>query len=191
MTPAEMAGRIEMWPLERLKPYAKNPRTHSPEQINKIAASIAEFGFLNPILVDGEAGIIAGHGRLAAAQQAGLSQVPVIELTHLTDVQKRAYRIADNRLALEAGWDDSLLAEELHELADADFDLPLTGLTARELERLMGQEPEGDGPELVEFGEDRAVFRVSCYQADVERIEAALRRAVKITRLAGVKITLV
>ncbi len=189
MTAAEMAGRIEMWPLERLKPYAQNPRTHSAEQVNKIAASIQEFGFLNPILVDGDAGIIAGHGRLAAAQQVGLTEIPVIELTHLTELQRRAYRLADNRLALEAGWDDALLASELQELADADFDLPLTGFDARELARLLGDTQQDGGPEIVEFGEDRAVLRISCYEADAEKIEAALRRAVKTTRLAGVKIT--
>ena len=98
-----MADRIEVWPTDKLVPYDKNPRTHSPEQINQIAASIAEFGFLNPILVDTTAGIIAGHGRLQAAKQLGLAQVPVVVLDHLTEAQKRAYVIADNKLALNAG----------------------------------------------------------------------------------------
>jgi hypothetical protein len=108
-----MADRIEIWPTDKLVPYDKNPRTHSTEQVNQIAASIAEFGFLNPILVDTTAGIIAGHGRLQAAKQLGLAQVPVVVLNHLTDAQKRAYVIADNKLALNAGWDDDLLRTEM------------------------------------------------------------------------------
>ncbi len=135
-----MAKAIALWPLGRLKPYERNPRTHSPEQIAKIAASIREFGFTNPILVDGEAGIIAGHGRLDAARELGLEQVPVIELTHLSDAQKRAYIIADNRLALDAGWDEDLLAEELEALKSLDFDLALTGFELDELHDLLEDE---------------------------------------------------
>ncbi len=133
----EKGGRIERWPLERLKPYAQNPRTHSPAQVAKIAASIQEFGFTNPILVDGEAGIIAGHGRLAAARQLGLAEVPVIELTHLSEAQKRAYRIADNRLALESGWDEALLASEIRALEEGDFACELTGFSELELAALL------------------------------------------------------
>ena len=135
-----MAKAIVLWPLDRLRPYERNPRTHSPEQIAKIAASITEFGFTNPILVDGEAGIIAGHGRLEAARQLGLTQVPVIELTHLSEAQKRAYIIADNRLALDAGWDEDLLAEELEALKGLDFDLTLTGFEPDELHDLLEDE---------------------------------------------------
>src|SRR5580698_5186009 len=105
-----MAQRIEHWPLEKLIPYARNPRTHSDAQVAQIAASIAEFGFNNPILVDTKAGIIAGHGRLLAAQKLGLKEVPVIVLDHLSEAQKRAYIIADNQLALNAGWNDELLS---------------------------------------------------------------------------------
>lgn len=105
-----LAERIELRPIERLIPYARNARTHSEAQIAKIAASIAEFGFTNPILVDGDNGIIAGHGRLAAARKLGLREVPVIELAYLTPAQKRAYILADNRLALDAGWDEEMLA---------------------------------------------------------------------------------
>src|SRR5258705_8512575 len=108
-----MAKHIELWPIEKLIPYARNPRTHSDAQIAQIAASIAEFGFNNPILVDTKAGIIAGHGRLLAARKLQLTEVPVIVLDHLTDAQKRAYVIADNQLALNAGWDEALLAAEL------------------------------------------------------------------------------
>lgn len=123
--------------VETLIPYARNPRTHSDEQIARIAASIAEFGWTNPILVDGEHGVIAGHGRLLAARKLGLAEVPVIELAHLTPAQKRAYVIADNRLALDAGWDQAMLALEFAELADAGFDLDLTGFSASEIEGLL------------------------------------------------------
>ncbi|MCX8017775.1 MAG: site-specific DNA-methyltransferase [Rhodocyclaceae bacterium] len=136
----KMAERIQMRPLESLIPYARNARTHSEEQIAAIAASIAEFGFTNPILVDGEAGIIAGHGRLAAARKLGLKEVPVIELAHLSPAQKRAYILADNRLAELAGWDEQMLAVELQALKDDGFDLDLVGFDEGELERLL-EEP--------------------------------------------------
>ena len=108
-----LAERIEHWPVERLAPYERNPRTHSDAQVAQIAASIVEFGFVNPILVDSNAGIVAGHGRLLAAKKLGLAEVPVVMLDHLSETQKRAYIIADNRLAENAGWDEQLLAEEL------------------------------------------------------------------------------
>src|SRR4051794_40509930 len=118
-----MARSIEHWPLDKLIPYARNPRTHSAAQVAQIAASISEFGFNNPILVDSKAGIIAGHGRLLAARKLQLIEVPVIVLDHLTDAQKRAYIIADNQLALNAGWDDETLRAELAALQAEDFDL--------------------------------------------------------------------
>jgi hypothetical protein len=114
---------VEYRKVEALIPYARNPRTHAEAQIAKIAASIVEYGWTNPILVDGDNGIIAGHGRLAAARKLGLDQVPVIELAHLTVAQKRALVIADNRLALDAGWDEEMLALELAELSEAGYDL--------------------------------------------------------------------
>src|SRR5436190_11610548 len=116
-----IAQRIELWLLDKLIPYARNPRTHSDAQVAQIAASIAAFGFNNPILVDTDAGIIAGHGRLLAARKLHLKEVPVIILDHLTEAQKRAYIIADNQLALNAGWDETLLAAELAALQDEDF----------------------------------------------------------------------
>lgn len=141
-----LAERIELRPIEQLIPYARNARTHSEAQIAKIAASIAEFGFTNPILVDGDNGIIAGHGRLAAARKLGLREVPVIELAHLTPAQKRAYILADNRLALDAGWDEEMLALELTEIRDAGFDLALTGFADDEIDRLLdGLDLDGDG----------------------------------------------
>ncbi len=152
-----MADRIEVWPVDKLVPYDKNPRTHSPEQVNQIAASIAEFGFLNPILVDKAAGIIAGHGRLQAAKQLGLAHVPVVVLDHLTEAQKRAYVIADNKLALNAGWDEDLLRAEMTTLAAEDFDLPVIGFSDDELAALLaepntteGQTDEDAVPEVPE-----------------------------------------
>jgi DNA modification methylase len=140
-----MAERIELWPVERLVPYDKNPRTHSAEQIAQIAASITEFGFLNPILVDTASGIIAGHGRLQAAKQLALSVVPVVVLDHLSEVQKRAYVIADNKLALNAGWDESLLRAELEALEEEGFDLPLVGFSDEELADLLADTDAASG----------------------------------------------
>ena len=121
-----------------LLPYIGNARTHAKEQVNLIAASIKEFGFNNPILIDGTSGIIAGHGRLEAAKKRGMIEVPVIELSHLSDAQKRAYILADNRLALDAGWDDSILSAELKRLTEDEFDLSLTGFSKEELDELLG-----------------------------------------------------
>ena len=126
--PQAIKLNIEYRQVEALIPYARNPRTHNAEQIAKIAASIVEYGWTNPILVDGENGILAGHGRLAAARKLGLLEVPVIELGHLSPTQKRAYVISDNRLALDAGWDEDMLALEIAELTQDGFDLALTGL---------------------------------------------------------------
>jgi DNA modification methylase len=137
----QLASRIELWPVDRLQPYAKNARTHSDEQVAQIAASMREFGFTNPILVDSADGIIAGHGRLQAARTIGLEQVPVIVLDHLTDAQRRAYILADNKLALNAGWDDAMLAEELRRLDGEGFNVALTGFSDEELEGLL-VEPE-------------------------------------------------
>jgi ParB-like chromosome segregation protein Spo0J len=132
-----IAKLIEHWPLSRLIPYARNPRTHSDAQVAQIAASIAEFGFLNPILVDTNAGIIAGHGRLLAARKLQLEEVPVIVLDHLTETQKRAFILADNRLTENAGWDEEALSVELRELSETDFDLDLTGFSPGEIDALL------------------------------------------------------
>ena len=120
-----------------LVPYARNARTHSEAQVAQIAASIREFGFTNPILVDGDRGVIAGHGRLLAARKLGLTEVPTIELSHLSPAQRRAYVLADNRLALSAGWDDDMLRLELGELQLEGFDLALTGFEPGELASLL------------------------------------------------------
>lgn len=133
---------MQHWATDRLQPYARNPRTHSEEQINALAASIARFGFTNPILVDEARGVIAGHGRLLAAKRLGLKKVPVVVLDHLTEVERRAYLIADNRLAELAGWNQELLAEELCLLEGEGFPVELTGFDEREIDRLIGEQLE-------------------------------------------------
>ena len=139
-----------------LIPYANNSRTHSDEQVLQIASSIKEFGFLNPIIVDGENGIIAGHGRVMAAKKLGLDDVPCIDASHLSEAQKKAYIIADNKLALNAGWDDEILRIELNILDELDFDLSLTGFSEDELqvlteiEELAPEYEEGADGEVIE-----------------------------------------
>ena len=139
--------KIELLPLDGLIPYARNSRTHSDEQVAQIAASIKEFGWTNPILIDGESGIIAGHGRLLAARKLGMKEVPVIQLSGMTDTQKKAYIIADNKLALNSDWDDELLKLELDELHDEGFDMGLIGFNADDLSKLMGFDEEIEAPE--------------------------------------------
>src|SRR6266478_3794471 len=132
--------QIELWPVDRLIPSDVNPRTHSPEQVAQIAASIREFGFVNPILVGPDGGIIAGEGRLRAARTQGMREVPVIVLEHLSEVQRRALAIADNQLALNAGWDEQMLREELAALRDEDFNLDLLGFDDQELARQLANQ---------------------------------------------------
>jgi ParB-like chromosome segregation protein Spo0J len=128
---------IEHWPLDRLRPYERNPRTHSSDQVARLAASLVEFGWTLPLLVSGDGALVAGHGRLEAARRLGLDTVPVIRLDHLSDAQRRAYLIADNQLALDAGWDEERLTTELHALNGDGFDLDLLGFAEAELDRLM------------------------------------------------------
>jgi DNA modification methylase len=129
--------KIEQVKLDALIPYARNSRTHSDAQVAQIAASIKEFGFTNPVLIDETGSIIAGHGRVMAARKLSITDVPSIRLTHLTEAQKKAYVIADNKLALNAGWDDEMLAVELTDLKDMGFDLDLTGFSTDEIEALL------------------------------------------------------
>ena len=129
--------KIEQVKLDALIPYARNSRTHSDAQVAQIAASIKEFGFTNPVLIDETGSIIAGHGRVMAARKLAITDVPSIRLTHLTEAQKKAYVIADNKLALNAGWDDEMLAVELSDLKDMGFDLDLTGFSTDEIEALL------------------------------------------------------
>jgi len=153
-----LADKIEQWPTARLVPYARNARTHTDSQVAQIAASIAEFGFTNPILAGSDGVIVAGHGRLAAAQKLGIDTVPVVVLDHLTPTQRRALVIADNRIAENAGWDEAMLQVELVALQDDDFDLTLTGFDADALADLLaggettteGQTDEDAAPEVPE-----------------------------------------
>ena len=146
MTISWLADKIEQWPTDKLVPYARNARTHSESQVAQIAASIAEFGFTNPILAGGDGVLVAGHGRLAAAQKLGIVTVPVVVLDHLTPTQRRALVIADNRIAENAGWDDAMLQVELSSLQDDDFDLSLTGFDADALADLLaGEETTTEG----------------------------------------------
>jgi DNA modification methylase len=132
---------VQRWPIDKLIPYARNARTHSDAQVAQVAASIIEFGWTNPILVGGDGVIIAGHARLAAARKLGMTEAPVIVLDHLTPTQRRALVLADNRLALNAGWDEEMLHVELESLEEEGFDLDLAGFTGEEIEELL-RDPE-------------------------------------------------
>jgi hypothetical protein len=184
-----LADRIELWPVDRLRPYERNPRTHSEAQVDQIAASMVEFGWTNPVLVDEQGGVLAGHGRLLAARKLALAEVPVIRFEHLSEAQKRAYLIADNQLALQAGWSEDLLAAELAWLRDESFDLDLIGFDATELERLLAiadgetgsDEAEDQVPEPPEqpvskrgdlwvLGNHRLLCGDATVLADVERV---------------------
>lgn len=140
MTTMDKVGELEYVSIDALIPYARNSRTHSDAQVAQIAVSIKEFGFTNPVLIDETGGIIAGHGRTMAARKLGLDKVPCLRLSYLSEAQKKAYIIADNKLALNAGWDDEMLKVELSELKDLDFDLALTGFDANELTNLLKPE---------------------------------------------------
>ena len=174
-------------PLGELLPNARNPRTHSDAQVAQIASSIREFGWTNPVLVDGANGIIAGHGRVLAARKLGMERVPVIELAHMSEAQKRAYVLADNQLALNAGWDEALLRLELADLSELGFDLGLIGFADGELERLLagdgrtGLTEDDDAPALPEraitrpgdlwmLGEHGVLCGDATVLADVERV---------------------
>jgi DNA modification methylase len=135
--------QLERISIDRLVPYARNSRTHSEAQVAQIAASIHEFGWTNPVLVDERGGIIAGHGRVLAAKELGQADVPCLRLTHLTETQKRAYVIADNKLALNADWDFGVLASELVDLDTGAFDMDLTGFSAQEIEQILTWAPDG------------------------------------------------
>lgn len=149
---------IERRPTQSLQAATRNPRTHTPKQIRKIADSIVEFGFTNPLLIDANGTVIAGHARLEAAKRLGLPEVPTISLEHLSEAQRRAYVIADNRLAEQAGWDDELLALELGELTSLNFDVELTGFDTAEIDRLLS-DGSHDDEDLVDA--DLSVVEIS------------------------------
>ena len=179
--------KLEWRSVSTLIPYARNSRTHSDEQIAQIAASIKEFGWTNPILIDGDNGIIAGHGRLSAARKLGHEEVPVIELKDLTETQRKAYIIADNRLALNAGWDNEMLTIELNDLLADNFALDILGFDPKELNALLepevvvGLTDEDDAPEIPEepktklgdiyqLGKHRVMCGDSCSIHDMEKL---------------------
>lgn len=190
---AGVSPQIQIRKIETLIPYKRNARTHSEEQIAQVAASIREFGWTNPILLDGVGGVIAGHARLAAARLLDLKQVPCIELSHLTEAQKRAYILADNRLALNADWDISLLAGELQDLKGLDFDLSLLGFGEQNLTELLAYSPGTEGltdpdecPEVPEnpvtklgdlwiLGKHRLLCGDATKAPDVERLMASTK----------------
>lgn len=186
-----LASKVEHWPIGKLIPYARNPRTHSEEQVAQIAASILEFGWTSPILVDKHAGVIAGHARLQAARKLGLTEVPVIVLDHLSEAQRRALVIADNKLALNAGWDEELLRGLLTELREDEFNLDVLGFSDQEMEALLAEPPTiGEGltdedavPEPLEepvsrrgdlwvLGEHRLLCGDSANREDVDHLVA-------------------
>lgn len=173
--------------VDSLVPYARNARTHSAAQIDKLVALISEYGWTNPVLVDGERGIIAGHGRVLAARKLGMVEVPTIELSHLSEAQRRAYVIADNRSALDAGWDDELLRLELGELRDEGFDLGLTGFHDIELDKLLGDFDESsisDGHSADAYSEQYGVI-VMC------RDEAEQRQVFERLQAEGLEVKVV
>jgi hypothetical protein len=168
--------KIESLPTAKLIPYARNARTHSEAQVGQIAGSIREFGFTNPVLIDAENGIIAGHGRVLAAQALGMDKVPCIRLTHLTDTQRRAYILADNKLAMNAGWDEAMLAIELGQLREEDFDLLALGFTEAELGEFSVQ--PGDMPTLPDG--DKSPFQQMTFtlaDEQAEEVKAAMDKA--------------
>ena len=180
------ADKIETLPIDALVPYARNARTHSDAQVAQIAASIREFGFTNPVLIDTEGGIVAGHGRVLAAKSLGVGSVPCLRVDWLTEAQRRAYVLADNQLALQAGWDDELLACELRALQAEGFDLALTGFSGDDLADLLFDPPppqsgEDDVPnpsatavsqpgDLWILGAHRLLCGDSCKQEDADRL---------------------
>lgn len=171
-------NELEHLPTADLIPYARNARLHSDAQISKIAGSLREFGFCNPVLIDSQDGIIAGHGRVLAALKLGMETVPCLRLDHLSDIQRRAYILADNRLALDASWDEDMLALELSALEIEGFDLDLTGFNAEELEQMLTVAPEAGFPELPDG--DKAPFQqmtFTLHDDQAEQVAAAIEKA--------------
>ena len=196
MTEQWPADRLERWPLSRLVPFARNARTHSASQIDQIAASMREWGWTNPVLVDEAGMIIAGHGRVEAARKLGLSEVPVMVARGWSEASKRAYVIADNKLALNAGWDDAMLAAELSDLQAAAFHLDLIGFDASELSKLLGSEDgvqnEDDVPDapanlasragdVWKLGNHRLLCGDATVAGDVERVLGGVRPHMMVT----------
>ena len=144
---------MQLVPIEKLVPYVNNARTHSPEQINKLRSSLREFGFINPVIIDRDYGVIAGHGRILAAKEEGIKEIPCVFADHLTEAQKKAYIIADNRMAMDAGWDEELLRVEIEALQAEAFDLSLTGFDEKELADLFQEDSEVEDDDFDVDGE--------------------------------------
>ncbi len=186
MRPSDLATR----PVAELSAYAANSRTHSDAQIAQIAASITEFGFTNPVLIDGEGGIIAGHGRVLAAKALGLASVPVLVLDHLTDAQRRAYVIADNKLALNSTWDHETLRAELEALGEVELDLGVLGFSEQELSGIFLDQEIGENDASAEWTgmpefdqQDRKAFRsITVHFKDQAKVD-------EFARLVGQLIT--
>lgn len=179
LTP-RFAEKIQLKPATWLKPYDRNARTHSASQLDQIAASIAEFGFVNPILAKSDGSIIAGHGRLeAATTRLGLKEVPVIILDHLTDAQARLLVLADNKIAMNAGWDEEMLAEELMALEDLGLSLDLTGFSDDELDEYLGNvEEENEMPKVQDAEEpDFQQITFTLHKDQMKIVKAAMRAA--------------
>ena len=178
--------RYENVKIEKLKPYENNARTHSEEQVEKISRSIKEFGFINPVLIDSDFGIIAGHGRVLGAKKLGMKEVPCLFVEDLTDEQKRAYILADNKLALDAGWDDEILRQEIKALADLDFDVSLTGFELEDfdfnqtdiefeeddydVEEKLPEIPKAKYGDVYQLGNHRIMCGDSTSQNDIDKL---------------------
>ena len=145
---------MQLVPIDKLVPYVNNARTHSKEQITKLRSSLREFGFVNPVIIDRDFNVIAGHGRLMAAKEEHIAEVPCVFVDYLTEAQKKAYILADNRYAMDAGWDEDMLRVEIEALQGMDFDLGLTGFDEKELADLFATDDE---PEEDDFDEDTAL----------------------------------
>jgi ParB-like chromosome segregation protein Spo0J len=159
------ADKVQKWPIDKLVPYARNARTHSDEQIGQIAASIKEWGWTTPVLVDEDGGIIAGHGRTLAAQRLKMTEVPVMVAKGWSDAKKRAYLLADNKLALNAGWDNQMLALELAEIGELGFDLELIGFDPSEFNNTAVDYSVLDGDDI---------------ETELEEMASGVRKAIQI-----------
>jgi ParB-like chromosome segregation protein Spo0J len=172
------ADSVERWPLARLIPYARNARTHTPDQVKQVAASMREWGWTIPVLADEQGGIIAGHCRVMAAELNQYTEAPVMIARGWSEAKKRAYVLADNKLALNAGWNEELLGVELLELRDAGFDMPVIGFDASELDGLMREVAEAGYPVLPEG--DRAPYQqitFMLHDEQVKIVQAAVSKA--------------
>jgi ParB-like chromosome segregation protein Spo0J len=176
------ADHVERWPLSRLIPYARNARTHSPEQVKQIAASMREWGWTIPVLADEAGSIIAGHARVMAGELNGYAEAPVMVASGWSEAKKRAYVLADNKLAMNAGWNEEILGVELLELRDAGFDMPVIGFDEKELDALMREVAEAGYPELPEG--DRAPYQQITFMLHDEQVKT-VQAAVTLAKQRG------